>query len=38
MRADAVVLALQNLKRGAEERTIVKLPVYFVERKSVRRV
>lgn len=38
MRADTVVSVLQNLKRGTEERTTVKLPVFLVERKSVRSV
>lgn len=38
MRADTAVSVLQNLKRGTEERTTVKLPVFLVERKSVRNV
>lgn len=38
MRADTAVSVLQNLKRGTEERTTVKLPVFLVERKSVRSV
>lgn len=36
MRAQAAVGALQNLRMGVEERAVVKLPVYLVERESVK--
>ncbi len=36
LRAENAITILQNLKSGTEERTTVKLPVFLVERDSVR--
>ncbi len=38
VRAKTAVSVLKNLKMGTEERVVVKLPVYLVERKSVKRL
>ena len=35
-RAKKAIAILQNLKKGAEEPTLIKLPVSLIERKSVR--
>lgn len=35
-RAQTAISALRNLKAGTEERSMVKLPVHLVERKSVK--
>lgn len=37
-RAKAAISVLKNLKMGTEERIVVKLPVFFVERKSVKKL
>lgn len=38
VRAKTAVSVLKNLKMGTEDRVVVKLPVYLVERKSVKRL
>lgn len=38
VRAKTAVSILKNLKMGTEERVVVKLPVYLVERESVKRL
>ncbi|MCI9174946.1 MAG: LacI family transcriptional regulator [Lachnospiraceae bacterium] len=38
VRAKTAVSILKNLKMGTEERGVVKLPVYLVERESVKRL
>lgn len=37
-RAQAAIQLLQKMKSGTEERIVVKLPVFLVERSSVKNI